>query len=74
MVNPYGKGELLFPLIIIFISSIIVIGTGVAGILFSTNIEQTMDVARCSIFAGIADLMLPGANNWPGIIILGERF
>ncbi len=72
--KPYTKAEILFPLVFVFLTSIIIVAISIVGLTYSNESEQTIKAARCSIFAGLGDVILNGTNNWPGLTGLTLKF
>jgi hypothetical protein len=43
----------------VIITSLGIIGIGIAGIYFSHNVEKTISKGKCTVFSSVGDLMLP---------------
>ena len=41
------------------LTSLGIIGIGITGIYFSSNIENSISKGKCTVFSSVGDLMLP---------------
>jgi hypothetical protein len=59
-------------MVVLFFFCLIIFGASIPGIMFGSDVESGIKSTRCSLFAGVGDLILGVENrdplkSWPGL-------